>query len=267
MTRAISALGVPVMGGVSYVGALARLLVETCVWLGRGLVVPKVRIGRPAIYAQVVRLGVRPVGVVMLVQACIGMILALQMAPPLNDFGQTDLVANIIAIAVVRELGPLVCAIVMTGFAGAAVAAEIGTMVVGEEIEALRAHALNPTRFLVVPRVLSTVICLLVLTTLGIFTALIAGYAMGISVLGVPSSVYVSNTLDSLDIADLATGLFKTGVFGMLIGAIACYNGMSVTGGAAGVGKATTNTVVHSIVMIIFTDMLFVAMFYKLGWT
>jgi phospholipid/cholesterol/gamma-HCH transport system permease protein len=267
LTRAISALGVPVTGGVSYVGALARLLVETCVWLGRGLFVPKVRIGRTAIYAQVVRLGVRPVGVVMLVQACIGMILALQMAPPLNDFGQTDLVANIIAIAVVRELGPLVCAIVMTGFAGAAVAAEIGTMVVGEEIEALRAHALNPTRFLVVPRVLSTVICLLVLTTLGIFTALIGGYAMGISVLDVPSSVYVSNTLDSLDMADLATGLFKAGVFGMLIGAIACYNGMSVTGGAAGVGKATTNTVVHSIVMIIFTDMLFVALFYKLGWT
>jgi len=266
-TRVIAAIGVPVAEAIRFAGAMTLLALSAVGWLYKSLVLRRYRFGMPALYSQMVRVGVRSVGVILLVNGCIGLILALQMAPPLVEFGQTDKVANIIAVAVVRELGPLICAIVLTGFAGASITAELGTMVVGEEIEALQAHALNPVRFLVVPRMLATIVCLVVLTVVGEFIAIACGWAISVSLLGIPSGVYIGNTLDQLDLADYLTGLWKSGVFGLLLGAIACHNGLSVKGGAAGVGRATTSTVVLSIVAVIFTDLVFTAMFYKLGWT
>jgi len=115
--------------------------------------------------------------------------------------------------------------------------------------------------------VLATIIALLVLCVLGDMVAVVSGWITGVLVLDIPSKVYISNTIEQLDLADFLTGLWKAGVFGGIIGGIACYNGLKVEGGAAGVGRATTNTVVHSIVSIIFTDMLFTIVFYKLGWT
>jgi len=264
--------GINMLGGsliytVSYLGGLVLLLLQSVTWLWRGATSSKIRVGRPAIYAQTVRLGVRAVGVIMLVSLCIGVILALQLSPPLDEFGQIETVANVIAIAVVRELGPLLSAIVLTGFAGASIAAELGTMVVGEEIEALQAHALNPVRFLIVPRIVATVVSLLALTVIGEWVSLFGGWAVAVSLLDVPSATYIDLTIQQLDVADFATGLFKALVFGLILGSVASYNGINVSGGAAGVGKATTNTVVHSIVAIIFSDLLFTAVFYKLGWT
>jgi len=273
IVAAISGLGVLGNAGVDvagtfvgYIGGVWRLVAISMLWVWRSLTQRKIRFGRPALYAQLVRLGVRSIGVITLVSGCIGLILALQMSPPLEDFGQTEKVANIIAIAVFRELGPLISAIVLTGFAGASIAAEIGTMAVNEEIEALQAHALNPIRFLVVPRMLGTVISLIFLAVLGDVVAVSAGYMIGVTKLGIPPGIYINNTLDQLDLADFLTGICKAGVFGALIGCIACYNGMQVSGGAAGVGKATTNTVVHSIVSIIFMDLIFTAVFFTLGW-
>lgn len=260
-------LGAPLVHVLTYVGGLWNLGAQTLRWGWRSAVLRQVRFGRPAFYTQIVRVGVRSVAVVALVSACIGLILALQMAPPLADFNQVEQVATIIAIAVVRELGPLISAIVLTGFAGASITAELGTMVVGEEIEALQAHALNPVRFLVMPRLLATTLCLIVLCLIGEFISIGAGMWIGVSFLDIPSTIYWDNTIKALDLADFSTGLFKAGVFGLIMGSIACYNGLHVTGGAAGVGRATTNTVVHSIVSIIFTDLLFTAVFYKLGWT
>ena len=260
------------MGGhanfvIRYLGGIATLAMLALAWSWRSLVLRRVRFGAAAFQSQVVRIGVRSLSVIALVSFCIGSILALQMAPPLADFNQTDKVATIIAIAVVRELGPLISAIVLTGFAGASIAAEIGTMVVGEEVEALEAHALNPVRFLVMPRLLATTLALVVLCAFTQFVAIGAGMAVGVGLLDVPRAVYWDNTLNALDIADFATGLFKAAVFGSIIASIACYNGLAVSGGAAGVGKATTHTVVHAIVAIIVTDLVFTAVFYRLGWT
>ncbi len=252
---------------LNYIGGISRLLWQTILWLWRALILRKVRFGRFALYSQIVRVGARSVGVISLVSFCIGLILALQMAPPLEEFGQIDQVATIISIAVVRELGPLISAIVLTGFAGASIAAEIGTMVVGEEIEALEAHALNPVRFLVVPRVLATTISLIFLCIMAEIIAIGGGWWLGVNLLDIPSGVYKANTLDILELVDFFTGLFKAAVFGAIIGAIACYNGLHVTGGASGVGRATTNTVVHCIEAIIYTDLLFTAVFYVIGWT
>lgn len=265
--RWLSALGRPAVHTFDYIGGVFMLLAESVWWIFRSLILRQVRFGRMALYSQMIRLGVRSIGVIALVSACIGLILTLQMAPPLAEYGQTEKVANIVAIAVFRELGPLISAIVLTGFAGASIAAEIGTMVVGEEIEALQAHALNPVRFLVVPRILATIVGLVILAVLGDLIAVVSGWWMGVFLLDIPSKVYISNTIEQLDLADLFTGLWKAGFFGGILGAIACYNGLKVEGGAAGVGLATTRTVVHSIVAIIFTDLLFTAVFYKLGWT
>src|SRR5262245_16944759 len=249
------------IGGVSY------LIRDVLIWVFRAVVLRRVRFGRTAVVSQVVRIGVRSIGIVMLVCACIGFILALQMEPPLADFGQTDKIANIVGVAVFRELGPLIAAIVLTGFAGASIAAEIGTMVVGEEIEALEAHALNPIRFLVVPRVIATVVSLTLLTIIGDLTAVFFAGLLAVGVLGVPYELYKSNTLNQLVVNDFYTGLIKASVFGLILSAIACNNGLRVTGGAAGVGRATTDTVVQTIVSVIIADLIFTAIFYQIGWT
>ncbi len=249
------------IGGVSY------LIRDVTTWVKKALFTKQIRFGRTAVITQLVRTGVRSVGIVMLVSACIGFILALQMSPPLANFGQTDKIANIVGVAILRELGPLIAAIVMTGFAGASIAAELGTMVVGEEIEALEAHALNPVRFLVVPRVLATIIALVLITVIGDLTAVFFGGVMTIGFLDVSYELYVSNTLQQLVLSDFTTGLIKASVFGLILSSIACYNGLNVTGGAAGVGRATTNTVVQAIVAIIIADFIFTAIFYSLGWT
>lgn len=264
--RVLEACGSPLIRAFELVGGLYWLLRDVTSWLRRSLL-GKVRLGRQAIVTQYVRVGVRAIGTVTLVSACIGLILALQMAPPLDEFGQTDKVANIIGVAVFRELGPLIAAIVLAGFAGAAIAAEIGTMVVGEEVEALEAHALNPIRFLVLPRVLATTGSLVVLTVFADITSVVSGGLMGVFFLDIPYAVYKQNTLDQLKVGDFLTGLVKAGVFGAILGSIACWNGLRVTGGAEGVGRATTDTVVQTVVTVVIADLFFTALFYAIGWT
>lgn len=251
----------------SLIGGLTYLIGDVLLWTWRGLITRRVRFGRTAMITQIVRSGVRSIGIVALVSGCIGLILALQMDAPLREFGQSDKIANIIGVAVFRELGPLIAAIVLTGFAGASIAAELGTMVVGEEIEALEAHALNPIRFLVVPRALATTISLILLTVIGNLVSVFSGAALAVLFLGVPYEVYKSNTINQLDVSDFMTGLIKAGVFGMILSAIACYNGLRVTGGAAGVGRATTDTVVQTVVCVIIADLVFTAFFFIIGWS
>lgn len=269
--------GGPIVGAVAFigdrtinmldvVGSSFYLLAEAVGWMWRGVMHKRTRLGLPAIVSQMVRVGVRSIFIIGLVSSCVGFILALQMAPPLDQFGSKDLVANITGVAIFRELGPLIAAIVMTGFAGAAIAAEIGTMVVGEEIEALEAQALNPVRFLVVPRVVAAVISMTCLTIFANLMAVTAGWFVGITALGIPSERYIQNLLDQVKLVDFFTGIGKSTVFGLLIGLIACNNGLRVTGGAAGVGAATTNTVVQSIVAIVIADLMFTGIFYSLGW-
>lgn len=263
----LNAMGAPVVALLIYIGGLATLIAETTAWVWRSVALRRVRLGRRGLYTQITRVGIHSMAVIALVSGCIGVILALQMAPPLDTFGATDSVATIVAIAVVRELGPLISAIVLTGFAGASIAAELGTMVVGEEIEALEAHALNPIRFLVVPRLIATTISMVILSIFAIIVAIGGGHIIGVLILDITSATYYNHTVAALDLTDVLTSLWKAGVFGLILGAVACYNGLKVTGGAAGVGRATTYTVVHSIVLIVISDLIFVALFYRLGWT
>ena len=247
------------------IGSWANMLFDVLVWIVRSLIQRRARFGAQALAVQVVRVGTRSIGIVLLVSGCIGVILALQTSPSLREFGQVDKVANLVGVAVFRELGPLIAAIVLTGFAGASIAAELGTMKVGEEIEALEAMALNPIRFLVMPRVIATAGSLIVLSVFADICSVVFGGVVGIFVLDIPYEVYKLNTLSQLRPVDFNTGLIKAAVFGTLLGLIACTNGLKVTGGAAGVGKATTNTVVQTTVAIVICDLLFSALFFSLG--
>lgn len=257
----IERVGQVVIDLLSHIGSVVLLIVEAASFIARALT-GRTRIGRSAIINQILRVGVRSVFIVSLVSGAIGLILALNMAPPLEQFGSKDLVANIIGVAVLRELGPLMAAIVLTGFAGAAIAAEIGTMVVGEEIEALEVHALNPVRFLIVPRVIATVLSMLVLAVIANFMAISVAMLVSQLILEVPFQTYWDNMLFQVKSWDFWTGMMKAGIFGLLIGGIACTNGLKVRGGAAGVGRATTATVVECVVSIVIADMLFTAIFY-----
>jgi phospholipid/cholesterol/gamma-HCH transport system permease protein len=262
--RLLAFLGARLLTSLDLIGASWWLLVSAVGWMLRSVHDRRVRLGRPAIITQMVRVGVRSVIIVSLVSGCVGLILALQMAPPLDEFGQKDKVANIVTVAVLRELGPLIGAIVLTGFAGASIAAEIGTMVVSEEIEALESLALDPVRFLVVPRVVASVVSMTVLAVIADIVAVAAAMWIAMAALDVPFTTFWTNMLSQAKVVDLWTGISKGTVFGLLIGIIACVNGLRVKGGAAGVGLATTNTVVQCVVAIVMADLAFTAVFFAL---
>ncbi len=254
------------LGAVAYVGGLTRLLGSVGRRLLRALLYRSARIRLQAFSQQSFRFGVRSIPIVMLVQVFIGIILALNLAPTLAAYGQLEQTATVVAIAVFRELGPLITAILLSGFAGASIAAELGAMVEGEEIKALRAHALDPIRFLVVPRVIATAIMMLGLTVLADVIGVFGGFLTGVYVLDINPQAYIDMTAEAVGLADYLTGLSKSIIFGAIVAALACYEGLNVRGGAEGVGRATTTTVVKSIVALIGADCIFTAVFYVLEW-
>jgi len=263
LTRPITALGAFVTGTVSFIGGMGYLLRDTAGMMYAALLDKRGRrLGWKNLWAQMVRVGVKSIAIVSLVVFCIGAILALQIAPILKQYGALAQVADIIGIAMFRELGPLVSAIVLTGFAGASIAAEIGTMVVSEEIEALEASAIHPVRFLVVPRVLATTVMMVCLAVVGDLMGVVGGAFVSRMSLDISLQQYILRTFDAVVIKDFITGLIKAAVFGTIISGLACYLGLRVTGGAQGVGTATTRTVVLTIVALILVDLAFTTAFY-----
>lgn len=253
-------------GSVEYLGGLAGLFGSVLDRMRRTITGQTPRIRLEALLRQAFRFGVRSIPIICLVQVFIGVILALNIAPTFEAYGQIENVAIVIAIGVFRELGPLITAILLSGYAGASIAAEIGSMVEGEEIKALRAHALDPIRFLVAPRVIATAVMMFGLTVLADAMGVIGGLLTGTYILDISPRIYMDITRTSVDHTDYLTGLFKGVIFGGVIATLACYEGLNVQGGAEGVGRATTTTVVKSIVALIGTDMLFTSIFYVLGW-
>jgi len=266
ITRPISNLGERAISTVSFIGQLG-LLIAAAFGASPRMVIRKRgrRLAWRNLWFQLYRVGVKSIGVVMLVTFAIGVILSLQIVPILEDYGAADQIATIIGIAFFRELGPLVGAIVLTGFAGASIAAEIGTMAVNEELKALRSHAISPVRFLVVPRVIASMIMTTCLAILSSIMGILGGMLTTRAVTGMSYRAYLDLTFASTTTTDIVTGLVKAAVFGILIASLACQLGLAVRGGASGVGNATTRTVVISIVALTIVDLAFTAVFYMLG--
>ncbi|HFE52337.1 MAG TPA: ABC transporter permease [Bacteroidetes bacterium] len=212
---------------------------------------------------QMVRIGVDSVPIVSMISFFVGLILGMQAAYQLKPFGVTIYMANLVGVSVTRELGPMLTAIVIAGRSGSAIAAEIGTMKVSEEIDALRTMGLNPVQFLVVPRLLAMLIMLPALTVIADVVSIIGGTVVGVLWEQLDAVRYINQTATALVLKDIITGLFKSGVFALLVATIGCYQGFSVAGGAEGVGKRTTASVVVSIFMIIAADMFFTMLFYS----
>ena len=262
----VELVGARALRSVRYAGGISLLLASAARVAFLGLFTTKMKFGRTALEGQMVRVGVKSLGIVMLVQGFIGVILALQMTPPLADYGQEAQISSIIGVAGFRMLGPIITAVVLSGFAGASIAAELGTMVVAEEIEAMTAMAISPVRFLVVPRILATMIAAVLLSVVADLMIAVGGYATAKLVLGPEVyAQYWTLMRDMLEFKDFYTGLIMAGVFGVLVGSIACYEGLKVTGGAEGVGRATTMTVGYSIVAIVIAACVFTVIFYVYG--
>jgi phospholipid/cholesterol/gamma-HCH transport system permease protein len=208
--------------------------------------------------------GVNALPIVALVSFLLGVILAFQSAVAMKQFGAEIFVANLLALSILRELGPLMTAILLAGRSGAAFAAEIGTMKVNQEIDALTTMGLDPVKFLVVTRVLAATAMILPLTVLANLIALVGG-ALVMLTFEIPIATYYKQAVSFATLADLFGGLAKAVVFGVLIAGIGCLRGLQTGTGASAVGIAATSAVVSGIVLIVFVDGIFAVVFYYLG--
>ncbi len=237
-------------------------LVTGCLYWCLAPLTGKTALSGEAIAVQMVQVGLRSIPMVCIVNAFVGMILAVSMAGPMKEFGMLYEVAKITAIAVTRQLAPMMTGIVMSGFVGAAMAAEIGTMTVSEEVLALEVSGINPVRFLVVPRMIAVVVMMPCLTILANFMGMFGGYVVGTQLLGLGSAKYLMINNDAASQVDMIRGLLKAVAFGTIITSVACYLGLGVRTGAEGVGRATTRAVVVSILAIIVADLFFTTLFF-----
>src|SRR5207237_5506802 len=199
---------------------------------------------RVAIIAQFEAVGVRSMSIVGITSLFIGMVLALQTAYSLEEFGGKLFIGKVVSLSLVREVAPVLMSLMVGGRVGAGITAEIGTMKVTEQIDALRALATNPVRKLVVPRVVATTFMLPILTTIACFVGILGGLIIAVGSLHLSANFYMRSVINTLRYNDVASGVGKTFFFGFGIGIIACYNGLKTSGGADGVGRSTTATVV-----------------------
>jgi phospholipid/cholesterol/gamma-HCH transport system permease protein len=218
---------------------------------------------RPSmVFTQMVRIGVQAVPMTALVSLSIGITLAMQAAHELSQMGATSFIPDLVALTLLRELGPLLCGVVVIGRSGSAVTAELGTMKVSEEIEALEVMAINPVRYLVVPRFLAMLVMLPALTVFGNYIGMAGGWIICHFSLDMETANYIRNLVESSDPMDLYSGMVKSFVFAWLIITISCVYGLGVTGGAEGVGRNTTNSVVVSILTMLIADACLTAIFF-----
>jgi len=211
--------------------------------------------------AALEKTGVRSIPIVSIVAFLIGIILVLQGAYQLKRFGQLDMVSGFVAVALLRELSPLLTGIVITGRIGASFAAELGTMKVSEEILAMETMAINPVGFLVAPRFLALLIMSPCLTFLSDIVGMAGGYLVGTVKFGINPSVYISQIINMVCVSDVVSGLIKSVVFAFFIAMVSCYQAFTVSEGAEGVGTATMMAVVVCLVLIIVSDAIMTAIF------
>ncbi|MCX8021225.1 MAG: ABC transporter permease [Syntrophorhabdaceae bacterium] len=206
------------------------------------------------IFKQMEFIGVKSLSVVLITGVFTGMVLALQTFHGFRKFGAEGLVGATVALSMTRELGPVLTSLMVTGRAGSAMAAELGTMRVTEQIDALVVMSLNPIKYLVVPRVVASVIMLPVLTVISDFIGIVGGYIVGVKLLGINEGAFIHRMTKYLELEDIYNGLIKAAFFGLILSIISCYKGFFTKGGAEGVGRSTTEAVVLSSLSILVFD-------------
>ncbi len=244
----ISALGRQTLDLVSEMGRMAIFLLFS-VWC---LILPP---WRPSlIVKQINFIGVGSLSIVILTSLFTGMVLALQGFYTLSKFGSEGLLGPAVALSLIRELGPVLSALVIAGRAGSAMAAEIGIMVITEQVDALKTMAVNPIQRLVSPRIAAGVIAIPLLTALFDVVGIFGGYLIGVKLLGLSGGTYLGEMQAQVEMLDITGGIWKSLVFAILVTWVCCYKGYHCGHGAEGVGRATTSAVVLSTVLILVGD-------------
>jgi phospholipid/cholesterol/gamma-HCH transport system permease protein len=247
------------MNAVREAGLATLLFIEACGWMVR----------RPwrirLFFKHLEFIGVNSVMVVGMTSLLTGMVLAMQTYYAFRMFAAESLVGATVALSMTRELGPVITALMVTGRAGSAIAAEIGSMRVTEQIDALRVMAVSPVQYLVAPRILAGLIMVPLLTALSDLIGVAGGYLIGVKLLGINAGIFMGRIYDLVDTGDVFNGLAKAAVFGVILTLVGCYKGYYTSGGAEGVGRATTNAVVVSSVLILVADYIMTALLMEKG--
>ncbi|HEY0554669.1 MAG TPA: ABC transporter permease [Thermoanaerobaculia bacterium] len=214
--------------------------------------------------SQMEQIGVRSLGVAGITTIFTGMVLALQTALSLPSLGVKYYIGSVVAKSLVRELGPVLTALIVGGRIGSGMTAEIGTMKVTEQIDALRSMAADPVKKLVVPKLVATLVMLPALTVIGDALGILGGLIVAVATLNLTSGLYLNDVIAKLTLNDVFSGVGKSFFFAYFIAIIGCYNGLNTTGGADGVGRATTNTVVLAAILVLVSDFFLTKLFYLL---
>ena len=249
-------IGAESIGLAAHAGGIAYLLRDTVT------AIFKSKIRWNATLDQMYKIGVTSLPLVFLTALFTGVVLSLQSAYQLKLFAAQQFTSDLVSLSMTRELGPVLTAMVIAGRVGAAIAAELGTMKVTEQIDAMRALAVNPVRYLVVPRFLAGFLMLFILTIYADVIGILGGYLICVFKLGISSHQYIKRSIHVLMIKDIFTGLIKAFFFGGIISLVGCYFGFNAQNGAEGVGRATTLAVVTTLILIIASDAIFTAIFY-----
>ena len=254
--RLLGSVGRRLFDGIADAGRLTLFLGATVLRLFR----PPFRVR--AILLEIEFIGARSIGVVALSAVFTGLVLTLQGYSVLVRFGSENLVGSLVALSLTRELAPVLTALMVTARAGSATAATIGNMAVTEQVDALRSLAIDPMNYLVAPRLVASIVSLPVLTALFSLAGIAAALVFGVSVLGLDGLAFMANVRSSVNSNDVSVGLWKSVVFGALIAAIATFRGYEARGGAQGVGRATSRTVVETAVLILSGDYVMTALLF-----
>jgi len=251
-----ASIGRATMTVLAHIGRLAQFTGQALA----GVVSPPIY--TRLILSQMIRIGYFSLPVVGLTAFFTGGVLALQIYLGGNRFGAEAIVPQVVVLGITRELGPVIAGLMIAGRVAAAIAAEIGTMKVTEQIDALTTLATNPIKYLVVPRIVAAVISMPILTAIGDSIGVLGGYVVSVYSLDFNGTSYLKNTVDFAHQDDITSGLIKAAVFGFIVALMGCYNGFNSKGGAQGVGNATTNAVVASSILILAADYVLTALLF-----
>jgi phospholipid/cholesterol/gamma-HCH transport system permease protein len=238
-----------------YIGQITDLAVQTIRQAFRG------PMEWSLLVAQFDQIGVKSLSIIGITSLFIGMVLALQTAYSLEEFGGKLFIGKVVSLSLIRELAPVVMSLMLGGRVGAGITAELGTMKVTEQIDAMRALATNPVRKLVVPRVLAATLMFPFLTIVSCAIGILGGLLIAVGNLHLTGNFYMRSVIETVKYNDLASGIGKTFFFGFGVGLIACFNGLRTTGGADGVGRATTMTVVSGAITVLIMDFFLTKLF------
>jgi len=253
----VERIGQQAIDFVEEIGNMMILLTQTFMWAVR----PPFR---PRIFLQAVEsVGVGSLFIVLFTGLFTGLVLAYQSNYAFSLFNAETLVGGTVAASVVRELGPVLTGLMVAGRTGSAMTTELGTMRVTEQIDAMAVMAVNPVQYLVMPRVLATTLMMPLLVMLFNLVACLGAYALAVGVLGIDPGIFMKNLRDFIDAQDILYSGIKAGTFGLAIGTVGCYKGFYASGGAKGVGEATTSSVVTSSVAILFLDYILTVFMYN----